>query len=68
MAIRDKVTVRKRTGKPYVMEVKRPGGTIEVDAWSGMVRVTEKSRAKKVLRYAAFNPGDVTAVEFEPGT
>jgi hypothetical protein len=69
LAIRDKVIVRMKTGgKPYTVEVKRPGGHIEVEAWTGLIRVTEKSRTGKALRYAAFNPEDVKSVEFEPGT
>jgi len=70
MAIRDKVTVRMRAGgKPYVVEVNRPGGTANY-VWSadGYVRVSEETRKGRVIRSAVFNTADVKSVEFEPGT
>ena len=69
MAIRDKVTVRMKTGgKPYVVEVNRPGGQVGY-TWSadGYVSVQETTRTDRVLRSAVFNTEDVKSVEFEPG-
>ena len=70
MAIRDKVTVRmKAGGKPYVAEVKRPGGLVDY-LWKGegFVTVQETTRKGRIIRSATFNTEDVRSVEFEPGT
>jgi len=68
MAIRDKITVRLKTGgKPHVTEVKRPGGQIKVEPFEGLIRVLEMTRTGKGLAWAAFNPDDVKSIEFERG-
>jgi hypothetical protein len=70
VAIRDKVIVRfKNGGKPYAVEVRRPGGKVGF-VWTdgGVVKVQEATRKDRVIREAAFNADDVKSVEFEPGT
>ena len=68
MAIRDKVTVKlKSGGKPLVYEVKRPGGQVGFKWADGIVQVIEQTRMERIIRSAAFNGDDVKSVEFEPG-
>lgn len=69
MAIRDKVTVKvKSTTKPHVFEVKRPGGTVEVTQGDGLLRVTEMTRAQRVLNWAAYSLDEIKSIEFEAGS
>ena len=68
MAIRDKVTVRLKTGKPHITEVKRPGGKVTAYHADSFIKVVELTRKDKELDWTMFSADDVKSVEFKRGT
>ena len=69
MAIRDKITIRMKTGgKPFVSEVKRPGGKVDVSVMVGdLIQVRQLTRKDQVIDWAAFAADEIKSIEFERG-
>ena len=68
MAIRDKVTIRmKAGGKPFVSEVRRPGGVVDVDTRDGLLYVIQKTRKGVTVDWVAVSVDEIKSVEFERG-
>lgn len=69
MAIRDKITVRMKSGgKPHVVEVKRPGGevraTVEIE---GLLTISELTRKGSVVEWTSVSVDEIKSVEFSRG-
>jgi len=68
MAIRDKITIRMKTGgKAFTSEVRRPGGLVEARYHDGLVEVAQLTRKGQVVDWAAFALDEVKTIEFERG-
>jgi tRNA U54 and U55 pseudouridine synthase Pus10 len=70
MAIRDKITIRMKSGgKPFVSEVKRPGGKVDVLVLQGtsLIQVRQLTRKDQVVDWAAFAADEIKSIEFERG-
>lgn len=70
MAIRDKITIRmKAGGKPFVSEVRRPGGQVRalMMEGTGLLQVQQLTRKGEIVDWAAFASDEIKSVEFERG-
>jgi hypothetical protein len=70
MAIRDKITLRMKSGgKPHVSEVDRPGGTVDAQMVEGttMIRVVQYTRKGLIVDWVMYDTTELRSVEFERG-
>jgi hypothetical protein len=69
MAIRDKITIRmKAGGKPFISEVKRPGGKVDVVIMAGdLIQVRQLTRKDQVVDWVAVATDEIKSIEYERG-
>lgn len=69
MAIRDRITIRMKSGgKPFISEVKRPGGKVDVVTMPGdLIQVRQLTRKDQVVDWVAVAADEIKSIEFERG-